>query len=137
VTPSGYAQMTHMLNTLSGGKMLVILEGGYNLRSISSSATAVIKVLLADSPEREPENSVPSAAGLQTVMDVLKIQKHYWQSLGPIFTKLQSQWRIEYLRIKRKHIKKRRRVPAPIWWQWGRKSFLYHFLNGHLSVKSK
>ncbi|KAL6954552.1 histone deacetylase [Sarracenia purpurea var. burkii] len=44
VTPAGYAQMTHMLNSLSGGKLLVILEGGYNLRSISSSAAAVIKV---------------------------------------------------------------------------------------------
>ncbi|KAL7178771.1 hypothetical protein ACSBR1_042180 [Camellia fascicularis] len=43
VTPAGFAQMTHMLNALSGGKLLVILEGGYNLRSISSSATAVIK----------------------------------------------------------------------------------------------
>ncbi|XWS48328.1 hypothetical protein CRYUN_Cryun13aG0066100 [Craigia yunnanensis] len=43
VTPAGYAQMTHMLSTLTGGKLLVILEGGYNLRSISSSATAVIK----------------------------------------------------------------------------------------------
>ncbi|KAK4409587.1 Histone deacetylase 15 [Sesamum angolense] len=45
VTPAGYAQMTHMCSALSGGKLLVILEGGYNLRSISSSATAVIKVL--------------------------------------------------------------------------------------------
>ncbi|KAK3189930.1 hypothetical protein Dsin_029491 [Dipteronia sinensis] len=43
VTPAGYAQMTHMLNALSGGKLLVVLEGGYNLRSISSSATSVIK----------------------------------------------------------------------------------------------
>jgi acetoin utilization deacetylase AcuC-like enzyme len=29
ITPSGYAQMTYMLNALSGGKMLVILEGGF------------------------------------------------------------------------------------------------------------
>ena len=29
ITPSGYAHMTHMLNGLSGGKLLVILEGGY------------------------------------------------------------------------------------------------------------
>ena len=28
VTPAGYACMTHMLSTLAGGKMLVILEGG-------------------------------------------------------------------------------------------------------------
>ncbi|KAK6921129.1 Histone deacetylase domain [Dillenia turbinata] len=47
VTPAGYAQMTHMLNSLSGGKLLVILEGGYNLRSISSSATSVIKFCFA------------------------------------------------------------------------------------------
>ncbi|KAG0478775.1 hypothetical protein HPP92_013494 [Vanilla planifolia] len=43
VTPAGYAQMTHMLSSVSGGKLLVILEGGYNLRSISSSATSVVK----------------------------------------------------------------------------------------------
>lgn len=29
ITPSGYAHMTHMLNALSGGKLLVILEGGF------------------------------------------------------------------------------------------------------------
>lgn len=28
VTPAGYAQMTQLLNTVSGGKLLVILEGG-------------------------------------------------------------------------------------------------------------
>lgn len=28
VTPAGYAHMTHLLNIVSGGKLLVILEGG-------------------------------------------------------------------------------------------------------------
>lgn len=36
-----------------------------------------------------------------------------------------------------KQTKKRRRVVAPMWWRWGRKCFLFHFLNGHLRVKSK
>ncbi|XP_061362153.1 histone deacetylase 15 isoform X3 [Gastrolobium bilobum] len=137
VTPSGYAKMTHMLNALSGGKLLVILEGGYNLRSISSSATAVIKVLLGESPGCELENGFPSNAGLQTVLEVLKVQMNYWPSLGPIFINLQSQWRPYCLGKKRKQIKKKRRVQAPMWWRWGRKSFLFHFLNGHLRVKSK
>lgn len=44
VTPAGYAHMTSLLSTLSGGRTLVILEGGYNLRSISASAAAVVKV---------------------------------------------------------------------------------------------
>ncbi|KAG5056480.1 hypothetical protein JHK86_011476 [Glycine max] len=94
ITPSGYAHMTNMLNALSGGKLLVILEGGYNLRSISSSATAVIKVLLGESPGCELENSFPSKAGLQTVLEVLKIQMNFWPALGPIFVNLESQWRM-------------------------------------------
>ena len=32
VTPRGYAQMTNLLRNLAGGKMVVALEGGYNLR---------------------------------------------------------------------------------------------------------
>ncbi|CAJ1944360.1 unnamed protein product [Sphenostylis stenocarpa] len=100
ITPSGYAHMTHMLNVLSGGKLLVILEGGYNLRSISSSATAVIKVLLGEHPGCELENSFPSKAGLLTVLEVLKIQMKFWLSLGPIFVNLESQWRMYCLGLK-------------------------------------
>ncbi|XP_058227179.1 histone deacetylase 15 isoform X2 [Rhododendron vialii] len=92
VTPSGFAQMTHALNAISGGKLLVILEGGYNLRSISSSATAVIKVLLGESPGCEAENAVPSKSGLLTVMEVLKIQMKFWPTLEPVLLKLNLQW---------------------------------------------
>ncbi|ESW27132.1 hypothetical protein PHAVU_003G176700 [Phaseolus vulgaris] len=137
ITPSGYAHMTHMLNGLSGGKLLVILEGGYNLRSISSSATAVIKVLLGESPGCELENSFPSKAGLVTVLEVLKIQMKFWPSLGPIFVNLESQWRMYCFEKKRKQIKKRRRLLVPMWWRWGRKSSLFYFMNGHLHEKSK
>ncbi|XP_035546860.1 histone deacetylase 15 isoform X2 [Juglans regia] len=137
VTPAGYAQMTHMLNILSGGKLLVILEGGYNLRSISSSATAVIKVLLGESPGCNPENFLPSKAGVQTVLEVLKIQMNFWPALGSKYSDLQSQWGMYCMKTKKKQIKKRRRAAAPLWWKWGQKSFLYHLLNGHLHVKSK
>ncbi|KAK7388767.1 hypothetical protein VNO78_23594 [Psophocarpus tetragonolobus] len=133
ITPSGYAHMTHMLNALSGGKLLVILEGGYNLRSISSSATSVIKVLLGESPGCELENSFPSKAALLTVLEVLKIQMNFWPSLGPIFVNLESQWRMYCFEKKRKTIKKRRHVLIPVW-RWGRKSLLFHYLNGHLDV---
>ncbi|TYK28180.1 histone deacetylase 15 isoform X5 [Cucumis melo var. makuwa] len=90
VTPTGYAQMTQLLNTVSGGKLLVILEGGYNLRSISSSATAVIKVLLGESPECDLDDHLPSRAGMKTVLDVLAIQKNFWPVLESSFSKLQS-----------------------------------------------
>ncbi|KAG5536247.1 hypothetical protein RHGRI_023883 [Rhododendron griersonianum] len=177
VTPSGFAQMTHALNALSGGKLLVILEGGYNLRSISSSATAVIKVLLGESPGCEAENVVPSKSGLLTVMEVLKIQMKFWPTLEPILLKLNLQWgtyalpnRIVCLRSQRtgpmhgtysrldhdtvlampsslhllnvpycqeKQKKKRQRAGVPVWWQWGRKRWLYHLLSGDLHVRLK
>ncbi|XP_010905063.1 histone deacetylase 15 isoform X3 [Elaeis guineensis] len=92
VTPAGYAQMTHMLTGLSQGKLLVILEGGYNLRSISSSATAVVKVLLGEDPGYDMSNVVPSKRSLYTILQVLKIQLKYWPSLKPSYTALQSQW---------------------------------------------
>ncbi|KAH7549304.1 hypothetical protein JRO89_XS13G0012000 [Xanthoceras sorbifolium] len=137
VTPAGYAQMTHMLNAFSGGKLLVILEGGYNLRSISSSATSVIKVLLGENPGCELDHCVPSKAGLQTVLEVLKIQTNFWHSLESNYTKLQSQWEIYICENKRKQIKKVRRADALIWWKWGKKRLLYHILKRHHRLKSK
>ncbi|KAF7135229.1 hypothetical protein RHSIM_Rhsim08G0136600 [Rhododendron simsii] len=137
VTPSGFAQMTHALNALSGGKLLVILEGGYNLRSISSSATAVIKVLLGESPGCEAENVVPSKSGLLTVMEVLKIQMKFWPTLEPVLLKLNLQWGTYVLPNRKKQKKKRQRAGVPVWWQWGRKRWLYHLLSGDLHVRLK
>ncbi|XP_074317228.1 histone deacetylase 15 isoform X2 [Silene latifolia] len=92
VTPAGYACMTHLLSTLAGGKLLVILEGGYNLRSISSSATAVIKVLLGETPDNQFDGVSPTASGMQTLLDVLKIQTNFWPCLGSNLIKLQECW---------------------------------------------
>ncbi|KAI7986539.1 Histone deacetylase 15 [Camellia lanceoleosa] len=121
VTPAGFAQMTHMLNALSGGKLLVILEGGYNLRSISSSATAVIKVLLGESPGCEVVNVVPSKSGLVTVLEVLKIQMNFWPALESFYSKLHSQWGPYAFQDRKKQSKKRQRSVVPIWWQCGQK----------------
>ncbi|VVA21434.1 PREDICTED: histone deacetylase [Prunus dulcis] len=137
VTPAGYAKMTHMLTDLSGGKLLVILEGGYNLRSISSSATAVIKVLLGESPGCELDNTLPSRSGLQTVLEVLQIQNKYWPALESSLTKFQSQCSMYTIQNKKKQIKKRRRAMAPIWWKGGRKTLLYRLLNGHFHLKRR
>jgi acetoin utilization deacetylase AcuC-like enzyme len=40
--------MTALLKTLAGGKVVVALEGGYNLASISRSMEAVVRALLGD-----------------------------------------------------------------------------------------
>ncbi|KAI3865877.1 hypothetical protein MKX03_014509 [Papaver bracteatum] len=127
VTPAGYEQMTHMLTSLSGGKLLVILEGGYNLRSISSSAKAVIKVLLGESPVYDVDVE-PSKAGVQTVLEVLEIQKKFWSTLGSTLTRIQSQCQPYPLQNGKREAKKKRRLLVPLWWKWGRKKFFYNLL---------
>lgn len=49
------------------------------------------KVLLGESPECGLD-ILPSKAGVQTVLEVLQIQKNFWPTLGPRFSDLQSQW---------------------------------------------
>ena len=61
VSPAGYAHMTHLLRGVAGGRVVVALEGGYNLRSIATSAAAVMAVLLG---ARSAEGSCPWSRGL-------------------------------------------------------------------------
>ncbi|KAL6880178.1 hypothetical protein ACP4OV_011743 [Aristida adscensionis] len=90
VTPLGYSRMTSMLTACSGGRLLVILEGGYNLRSISSSATEVVKVLLGDGLNFDTGATSPSEEGLRTVLQVLEIQQQFWPVLAPTYASLQA-----------------------------------------------
>lgn len=50
ITPAGYAQMTHRLLSLANGRVGVVLEGGYNLKSIATSTAAIVRVLLGEPP---------------------------------------------------------------------------------------
>jgi len=50
------------------------------------------QVLVGENPAHEMGNIMPSKAGLQTVLQVLKIQLKYWPVLASNYTTLQSQW---------------------------------------------
>lgn len=82
VSPACYAQMTHMLMTLSHGKLAVCLEGGYNFKSISKSALAVTKTLMGEPPDRLT-GSAPTKAAVETVRRVRSIQAQHWSRLYP------------------------------------------------------
>lgn len=125
VTPAGFANMAQMLTGVSNGKMLVILEGGYNLQSISASATAVVKVLLGDDPVPPPQDIQPSKSGLKTLLEVLEIQSKYWSSVKEHYLQLQLQWQALYAKKKKKIIIRRHIVKGPVWWKWGRKRIVY------------
>ena len=77
VTPEGYAAMTQRLATLAAGKLVLALEGGYNLDAISRSAAACVRVLLGERP-REPDFGSPSPVAERILRDVLHAQRRFW-----------------------------------------------------------
>ncbi|EPQ57394.1 histone deacetylase complex protein [Gloeophyllum trabeum ATCC 11539] len=82
VSPAGYAHMTHMLSSLAGGRLVVALEGGYNLDAISNSALAVARMIVGEEPP-ELAPMVASETGTETVYQVAKEQSKYWKSVVP------------------------------------------------------
>uniref|UniRef100_A0A0D3CIU6 Uncharacterized protein n=1 Tax=Brassica oleracea var. oleracea TaxID=109376 RepID=A0A0D3CIU6_BRAOL len=71
-------------------------ELSYNLRSVSSSATVVIKVLMGENPVNDdlPIATTPSKADLETVLDVMNIQMKFWPSLASSYRLLQITLRV-------------------------------------------
>lgn len=83
VTPEAYGYFTHWLSSLANGRIIVCLEGGYNVNSISYSMTMCAKALLGDPlPQLQPftRNSINSSC-IETLQNVARVQKKYWKSL--------------------------------------------------------
>ena len=71
LSPAGYAAMTSRLLSLSDGRVVLALEGGYNLDAISRSAAACLRVLLGEeAPAPDPAEPRPTA--LRVLESVLK-----------------------------------------------------------------
>merc|ERR1711981_853414 len=78
VSPEMYAHMTHHLSSLSNGKIILILEGGYNLNAISLSMTLCTKALLGDPlPPLAPYKS-PIKSAVDTIQKVIDKHSNYW-----------------------------------------------------------
>ncbi|KAI0074161.1 histone deacetylase complex protein [Panus rudis PR-1116 ss-1] len=82
VSPAGYAHMTHMLSSLANGKLVVALEGGYNLDAISASALAVTKIILGDAPPLLPP-MIASEVATETIWEVAMTQSKFWKNVNP------------------------------------------------------
>ncbi|XP_066499799.1 histone deacetylase 6 [Hoplias malabaricus] len=81
VTPEGYAHLTHQLMSLAAGQVLIILEGGYNLNSISESMAMCTSMLLGDLPPMLPPMPPPHSSAAITINNVLRTHAPYWRSL--------------------------------------------------------
>ena len=72
--------MTERLKTLAGGRLVLALEGGYNLDAISRSAEACLRVLLGE-PPHAAEGREPSTSASRVIESVLRAQRPFWPDL--------------------------------------------------------
>jgi histone deacetylase 6 len=84
VTPEAYGHFTHWLATLANGRIILVLEGGYNVNSISHAMTMCTKALLGDPlPSLQISsrfNGINSSA-LLSLQNVVSVQQEFWKSL--------------------------------------------------------
>ncbi|CAD6886348.1 unnamed protein product [Tilletia laevis] len=83
VTPRGYAHMTHMLSSLAGGRMAVVLEGGYNVQASAAAALEVTKVILGEDPPAYLRGPVAGVVSGDVVREVQKVQSQFWRCMRP------------------------------------------------------
>lgn len=91
VTPKCFGQMTRILLQLAQGKVVVALEGGYNLESNAKCAFEVLQELLSASPSAtkgsgeandnlDNTEQLPSLECILDLLQTLHIHSSYWTS---------------------------------------------------------
>nr|XP_031528306.1 histone deacetylase 6 isoform X4 [Vicugna pacos] len=81
VSPEGYAHLTHLLMGLANGHIILILEGGYNLTSISESMAACTRSLLGDPLPMLTLLRPPLSGALASIAETIQVHRRYWRSL--------------------------------------------------------
>ncbi|XP_042525135.1 histone deacetylase 6 isoform X3 [Dipodomys spectabilis] len=81
VSPECYAHLTHQLMGLANGHTILILEGGYNLTSISESMAACTHSLLGDPPPLLSMLRPPQPGALASITETIQAHRKYWRSL--------------------------------------------------------
>ena len=80
VTPKGYAHMLWQLMPVTGGKVVVLMEGGYNLKALAASTDACVEALLGKVPP-PLDAGPPSAACAAAIREMLRVHAGGWKSL--------------------------------------------------------
>jgi len=79
VSPGGYAALTERLLSLADGRLVLALEGGYNLDAIARSAAACLRVLLGE--ESPHDFGTVSPAGARKIEETIEVQREFWKGL--------------------------------------------------------
>ncbi|GJZ31221.1 histone deacetylase 5 [Tanacetum coccineum] len=82
VTPHGFSILLKKLMESSKGKIVMALEGGYNLDSLAKSVLACIEVLLEDNPIAESYEVYPFESTWRVIKDVRGKLSKFWPILA-------------------------------------------------------
>ncbi|NXC18598.1 HDA10 deacetylase, partial [Corythaeola cristata] len=80
-TPEVFGHLTHFLMQLANGKLCVILEGGYHLKSLSESVCMTVKTLLGDPVPQITGEMAPCLSAVESIQNVRAAHKPYWKWL--------------------------------------------------------
>ncbi|NXI54763.1 HDA10 deacetylase, partial [Chloroceryle aenea] len=80
-TPEVFAHLTHFLKQLANGRLCIILEGGYHLKSLSESVCMTVKTLLGDPIPQITGEMAPCLSAVESIQNVRAAHKLYWKWL--------------------------------------------------------
>ncbi|ROT82380.1 putative histone deacetylase 6 [Penaeus vannamei] len=81
VSPECYGHMTKLLSCLAGGRVIVALEGGYNLNTISYCMTMCAKALLGDPLIPLSQGLAACSSACETLNNVVSVHQKFWSAL--------------------------------------------------------
>ncbi|KAM8972082.1 polyamine deacetylase HDAC10 [Pelodytes ibericus] len=81
-TPECFSHLTHLLTNLAGGKLCVVLEGGYHLKSLAESVSMTVRTLLGDPVSRLTGEMAPCHSALESIQNVRAAHAPYWRCLS-------------------------------------------------------
>ncbi|KAH9609498.1 hypothetical protein KSS87_018711 [Heliosperma pusillum] len=82
ITPYGYSVLLSKLMEFAQGKIVLALEGGYNLQSLAHSAQACVQVLLEEKPINGSSDGYPFESTWRVIENVRQNLSKYWPSLS-------------------------------------------------------
>lgn len=95
LTPDGYSHILYHLKSLAQGRMLVVLEGGYNHQISAVAVQRCVRVLLGYAPFSIELNEAPKESTVDSCVSLVSVLRHHWNCFDyfPSRTSLRlAQW---------------------------------------------
>jgi histone deacetylase 6 len=78
ISPAGYAAMTSRLQEMAKGRLVLALEGGYNLKAIQKSAAECLRALLGRPESHEVHSGATAPVAKHLLSEVIRVQTPHW-----------------------------------------------------------